>query len=939
MGGASKLLMLLTTPFPFLYPRPSLLRLARHSRVSLSSFSHNPFFSSNSGPHLGFRSEASEQIHSQTTSVSRDDYFGDSIGFSPNPNGSHPWPEWLNLVENLRASGYFDRLSSSLDVDEDAFLVIEDLPDEFIRAANACLLFARHRSDLLGMLSREDIEIVVENGSPFLFKNAADSTRRMRSFLGSSGSNLLIAIRHKEHLLVLAALKSAVKFQVLERVHTVDLMRFLLSYACNPSLALDRNNLHNRELVESSVRNLLSKLAEISRTVPESDLSGSMPKQFPVRNGQSLRPLHQNIAMKRGDWICPKCSFMNFAKNMKCLECDEARPKKQLAGGEWECPQCDFYNYGRNIACLRCDCKRPGEALFGTSNPRSGLGYNTESYPRKVDAESRLAVNDEKAERWFNKVSQLDNSSDLSSAITDEDFPEIMPLRKGVNRFVVSTRKTPLERRLANAQYRRNLGNDGTPEGNNYQAGDTGGLGPNKSPDTSISRSLDKILGRSSAVSETDGDITASEETNTGIERPPISSSPSPQYRQSKGSNSGYVPFVPLPADMFAKPQKSKLEDEQVADNYDSIAARASEQTGSFSGSTESGSSGDDLLFSEKPVSQKESKDDKEQAEKSERWFKKVAELHDVTDLASAISDEDFPEIMPMRKGENRFVVSKKKDRSLTSPLYKRRIAMEQASSTNFAPFVPFPPDYFAKKNKQPDAGASTENSVGQTYSISATPEKLPGVPGKSDESNSELDDKGSSGISGQGRGNQQTSTDSWNTRFSGKGLNESKTNAVYGTPAKVNSTQEPNILQTNSRGSWNSESSEKESTSDVIKSTRGSSQQIENPQNSTESWNRGFSGNSLEGSAVKEPDPLDMSEEAKAERWFRRVAQIKDISELSQIPDEDFPEIMPMRKGVNRFVVSKRKTPLERRLTSPQYRRNLPIISSDPVKKENDTS
>ncbi|CAK9150177.1 unnamed protein product [Ilex paraguariensis] len=66
-----------------------------------------------------------------------------------------------------------------------------------------------------------------------------------------------------------------------------------------------------------------------------------------------------------------------------------------------------------------------------------------------------------------------------------------------------------------------------------------------------------------------------------------------------------------------------------------------------------------------------------------------------------------------------------------------------------------------------------------------------------------------------------------------------------------------------------------------------------------------GWTGKSLEGSAVKESNPLDMSEEAKAER----------------------------------FVVSKRKTPLERRLTSPQYRRNLPIVSSDPMKKENDTS
>ncbi|KAL6213312.1 hypothetical protein ACLB2K_012759 [Fragaria x ananassa] len=69
------------------------------------------------------------------------------------------------------------------------------------------------------------------------------------------------------------------------------------------------------------------------------------------------------------------------------------------------------------------------------------------------------------------------------------------------------------------------------------------------------------------------------------------------------------------------------------------------------------------------------------------------------------------------------------------------------------------------------------------------------------------------------------------------------------------------------------------------------------------------WTGKSLEGSAVKEPNPLDMSEEAKAERWFKRVAQVEDISELSQIPDEDFPSIMPMHKGVNRKTMVAEKS------------------------------
>lgn len=40
------------------------------------------------------------------------------------------------------------------------------------------------------MLSRKDIEVIVEKGMPFLFKNGDDSGRRMRSFLGSGHSNV-----------------------------------------------------------------------------------------------------------------------------------------------------------------------------------------------------------------------------------------------------------------------------------------------------------------------------------------------------------------------------------------------------------------------------------------------------------------------------------------------------------------------------------------------------------------------------------------------------------------------------------------------------------------------------------------------------------------------------------------------------------------------------
>ncbi|KAF6146450.1 hypothetical protein GIB67_037750 [Kingdonia uniflora] len=731
MGVASKLFVYLNTPFPLTYPQTSSSRVLSLSR-KLS------FFSSTSPRHpllhssikASSSSDSDKLTHTQTTTTSP----SSSNGVFYDSKSTHLWPEWLKLVENLKVSGYFGNMALELRGGDDGLSVFEEMPEEFVQAARACMAFARDRSDILGSLSRKYIETIVENGSPFLFKGAADTARRMKTYLGGDCENEL----------------------EFEGGDTSDLMRFLLSYAFSPSYISGSSNIGNREVVESSVRSLLSELADVSR----------MP-QFPRRYGETPKPFGQNIEMKRGDWICSKCSFMNFARNMKCIECNQARPKRQLTGGEWECPQCDFFNYGRNVACLRCDCNRPGETSFRRPSP-SASGLGSES----------------------------------------------------------------------------NLSNFNTTEGS-FMARESAISG--ETSEKSVCQSFDRILNRSSTISETNKRVSVTGDFRT--ERSFV----------SEADKSGYVPFVPLPADKFAKPQNSNTEKQATDDkNNKPVTVTGSPDI-----------SRDGLLLSEKPVSENESKEDKEQAEKSERWFKKVAELHDVKDLASAISDEDFPEIMPMRKGENRFVVSKKKDRSLTSPLYKRRMAMEQPSTTNFVPFVPFPPDYFAKKDKQAETSTLTDNfKDGPSAPASAT---------------------------------LKTKDVTEKIEISKSGNSSSETQQTK----RVNPTKSPTALQANSG----------------------------------EDWKGGFSGKSLEGSLVTEPDPLDMSEEAKAQRWFRRAAQIKDISELSQIPDEDFPEIMPMRKGLNRFVVSKRKTPLERRLTSPQYRMNFPIVSSEPVKKENGKS
>ncbi|KAK4338989.1 hypothetical protein RND71_040451 [Anisodus tanguticus] len=678
----------------------------------------------------------------------------------------------------------------------------------------------------------------------------------------------------------------------------VDLMKYIVSYASKPTVSSEKNSLYSRELIESSCRNLLRELVEVSCGAPAEQY------QFSGRYGQTPTPIRQNIVMKRGDWICQKCNFMNFARNNKCLECEEPRPRRQLTGGEWECPQCYFCNYGRNVVCLRCDFGRPAGASLRTTHSSAEAGYNRNSaYPNGTDP--RLAENEEKAQRWFSKVSQMNNASDMDSAAADEDFPEIMPLRKGENKFVVSTRRTPLERRLAKTQYQRNLGNNGIPEGNTL----TGGA--HRILDTSMKQNMDKISGTSHKG------VAADENSDSAI------------HYSEKGSK--YVPFVPLPTDMFNKKNQTSVMDENVKEEVGvSHTPEASHQTSSASLGNDIGKS----MESNRPLSEDK---EREQAEKSESWFKKIAELHDVNDLPSAISDDDFPEIMPMRKGENRFVVSKKKDRSLTSPMSKRQVAMEQANNSNFVPFVPFPPGYFAKTNtQQADITDSSSLSRVETSSTSSNLDHKGSPLNPLSKTYCEMEDvvkthqqsdpgyKFTDSITAQTHDDQLTGSRFVSPNFSGdQGFprvgNIGETSLAYDASSIDNSGRRNSVKE------------------DISPSeTLGvGSPQLPGNQNIRSGW----TGKSLEGSAFKEPDPLDMSEEAKAERWFRRVAQIKDISELSQIPDEDFPSIMPMRKGVNRFVVSKRKTPLERRLTSTQYRRNLPIVSSDPMRSESDNN
>lgn len=86
----------------------------------------------------------------------------------------------------------------------------------------------------------------------------------------------------------------------------VDLMRFLLSYASFTDTSSETNDLHIRELVASSVRNLFGELVKLSCTSAAPRLSGSAKTLLTDRYGEAPSSFRENVKMKRGDWICTR---------------------------------------------------------------------------------------------------------------------------------------------------------------------------------------------------------------------------------------------------------------------------------------------------------------------------------------------------------------------------------------------------------------------------------------------------------------------------------------------------------------------------------------------------------------------------------------------------------------------------------------------------------
>lgn len=269
----------------------------------------------------------------------------------------HPWPEWISLMERLVENNYFESIASS-DEDEEGSHTSGMFKD-LNRVRNACLNFGRDRFDILRSLSREDIKAIVEYGCPSTDRKVVNSGKRLRAYVNLDEGDVCSACNLRG-----SCDRAYVKARQEEGARTVDIMRFLLTYGLDPLVGSAENKLHMKKTVKVSVRKLLKEVIEFSATPVDPILPNPMAKQSLPRMKQSpllpmKRPGITDVEMKKGDWLCPRCNIIIFARKTACIQCNETRPKRPLNPGEWYCPVCDFINFSRNMTCLKCDYKRP----------------------------------------------------------------------------------------------------------------------------------------------------------------------------------------------------------------------------------------------------------------------------------------------------------------------------------------------------------------------------------------------------------------------------------------------------------------------------------------------------------------------------------------------------------------------------------------------------
>ncbi|KAG5233893.1 zinc finger family protein [Salix suchowensis] len=267
-----------------------------------------------------------------------------------NKQKQHPWPEWVTFVDKLKSRGYFMETSGGEDII--AYTDMNQLKD-------GCLSFARDRYDALKSLSIPDIQTVVESGCPNLLRKVVNSAKRIRAYVQKDEGDVCSACTQlgscdRAHVI----LKSSEA-----ECRTIDIVRVLMFHALDPLVISEGEKSPGSELIEASARKLLSELVELSETPHDPAPRKHTPKTSDKKErvvdfmGGLIR---ENVEMKKGDWTCNKCNFMNFGKNKRCRKCGEQSAKKdgddsiEVKKRDWICSKCNFMNFAKNKRCRKC---------------------------------------------------------------------------------------------------------------------------------------------------------------------------------------------------------------------------------------------------------------------------------------------------------------------------------------------------------------------------------------------------------------------------------------------------------------------------------------------------------------------------------------------------------------------------------------------------------
>ncbi|XP_052180916.1 uncharacterized protein LOC127794070 [Diospyros lotus] len=272
------------------------------------------------------------------------------------------------FVDRLKAKGYFAGAPSSPELEADAQGTAGEgfdvnLYTDMNLVKDAALSFARDRFDIFKSLSSEDIQAVVEVGCPNLFRKVVNSAKRLRAYVRLDEGDVCSACNLRgscdRAYVMLKDSEGAARM--------VDIVRILLFCALDPLIISGGEISPGRPLVEASARNLLSDLVALSETSLDPELP--KPAARTLKQNKSINFVVDeqsiDVEMKRGDWMCPRCNFMNFEKNLKCLKCKENGPKRvgsndvEMKKGDWICTECNFMNFARNVRCLKCKSEGP----------------------------------------------------------------------------------------------------------------------------------------------------------------------------------------------------------------------------------------------------------------------------------------------------------------------------------------------------------------------------------------------------------------------------------------------------------------------------------------------------------------------------------------------------------------------------------------------------